>query len=204
MNFEQAFAVAAPIEDVWPALMDIERSAPCMPGAEVRESNGVDAYRVRVRLKLGPLSIAPSATLRIAERDDAARRATITATATEADGSGHAEARAQLNAVSAPPGTRVSISAELQLSGTAALIGKRVVAELAPVFLRQFAANLESLIAHPSVPAAPTALPLAEVAANVVGSRVRDSRTLVTTALVFAAIGYAIGSRRARSSHHGA
>jgi len=72
------------------------------------------------------------------------------------------------------------------------------------VFLRQFAANLEALIAHPSVPAAPTALPFTEVAASVVGSRLRGSRMLAATAVVFAAIGYAIGSRRARSSHHGA
>ncbi len=198
MKFEHAFTVAAPIEDVWPALLDIERSVPCMPGAKVLESDGVEAYRVRVRLKLGPLSIAPSARLRITERDDAARRATIVATAAEADGSGRAEARARVDAVSAPPGTRVSISAEVQLTGTAALVGQRLVAELAPIYLRQFAANLERVIAHPSAPAAsapPAALPLSEVAATVVGSRLRDSRALVVTALVFAAIGYALGRR---------
>jgi carbon monoxide dehydrogenase subunit G len=204
MNFEHTFTVAAPIEDVWAALMDVERSAPCMPATEVLGRSGADTYRVRVRVKLGPLSIAPSARLRIVERDDATRRATIAATATEADGSGRAEARARISAVSASPGTRVSIDAKLQLTGTAALVGKRVVAELAPVFLRQFAANLERQIAHPSTPATPAALPLQEVAATVIRSRVRESRTLVATALAFAAIGYAIGSRRARSSHHGA
>jgi uncharacterized protein len=201
MNFEHTFTVAAPIGDVWEALMDVERSAPCMPATQVLERSGPDAYRVRVRVKLGPLSIAPSARLRIVDRDDAARRATITATATEADGSGHAEARAQLSAVSTPPGTRVSINAELQLTGTAAFVGKRLVAELAPVFLRQFAANLERLIAHPSTstsaPAAAAALPLSEVAATVVRSRLRDSRMVVATAVVFAAIGYVMGRRRA-------
>jgi carbon monoxide dehydrogenase subunit G len=201
VNFEQAFTVAAPIEDAWAALMDVERSAPCMPGAKVLESNGVDAYRVRVGLKLGPLSIHPSARLRIAQRDDTGHSATVTATATETDGSGRAEARARLSAVSAPPGTRVSINAELQLTGTAAIVGKRVVAELAPVFLRQFAANLERLIAQPSspgaasTPATPAALPLSQVATTVIGSRLRDSRMVIATALVFAAIGYAIGRR---------
>jgi carbon monoxide dehydrogenase subunit G len=200
MKFEQELMVAASVEDVWPTLMDIERSAPCMPGAEVLESDGVEAYRVRVRLKLGPLSIAPSARLRIAKRDNAARRATIVATAAEADGSGRAEARARVEAISAPAGTRVSISAEVQLAGTAALIGQRLVAELAPVYLRQFAANLERVIGHPSASAtsAPTAaLPLSEVAATVVSTRLRDSGPRVATALVFAAIGYALGRRAA-------
>jgi carbon monoxide dehydrogenase subunit G len=201
MNFEQAFTVAAPIEDVWGALLDIERSAPCMPGAKVLDSNGVDAYRVRVELKLGPLSMAPSARLRILERDDTARVATIAASATEADGSGHAEARARLSAAPASPGTRVSIGAELQLSGTAAIVGRRLAAELAPVFLGQFAANLERQIAHPSS-TAPAELPLAQVAGTVIRSRARESRTLVLTALASAAIGYAFGSWRARSSHH--
>jgi uncharacterized protein len=200
MNFEHTFTVAAPIEDVWPALMDIERSAPCMPGAKVLGGSGPDTYRIRVRLKLGPLSIAPSARLRIDERDDAARWATITATAREADGSGQADARARIDALSASPGTRVSISAEVKLTGTAALVGQRLVAELAPIYLRQFAGNLERLIAYPSAPvgpAPPAALPLSEVAATVVSARLRDSRILLVTALVFAAIGYALGRRAA-------
>jgi uncharacterized protein len=196
MKFEHAFTVAAPIEDVWPALLDIQRSAPCMPATEVLEHGAPDAYRVRVRLKLGPLSIAPSARLRILERDDTAHRATLSASAAEADGSGRAEARVLLGAVPAPPGTRVSISAEVELSGTAAIVGQRLAAELAPVFLRQFAANLERQIAHPSAPVTPTALPVSEVAATVIVSRVRDARALVVTALLFAAIGYVIGRRR--------
>lgn len=196
MKFAHAFTVAAPIEDVWPALLDIERSAPCMPATEVLERSGPDAYRVRVRLKLGPLSIAPSARLRIVERDDAARRATLAATATEKDGSGHAEAQALVTAESAPPGTRVSISASVRLSGTAAIIGQRLAAELAPVFLRQFAANLERLIAHPAAPVTPAPLPISEVATAVVSSRLRSSRTLVATAVLSAAIGYALGRRR--------
>ncbi len=197
MNLEHSFTVAAPIEDVWEALMDIERSAPCMPSTQVLERTGADAYRIRVRMKLGPLSIQPSAWLRIVERDDAARRATITASATEADGSGHAEARARLSLVSAPPGTRASINTELQLTGTAAVAGQRLlVSELAPVFVRQFAANLERAIEHPSTPAGSAALPLSQVAATVLRSRLRDSRALVATAIVFAAIGYLIGRRQ--------
>jgi carbon monoxide dehydrogenase subunit G len=92
MKFENTFTVVAPIDEVWAALMDIERVAPCMPGAEVLERTGENAYRVGVKVKLGPMSMLYRGQVEIAERDDAARHAVMRARATEARGQGTANA----------------------------------------------------------------------------------------------------------------
>ena len=57
MKFENAFAVAAPIDEVYAALLDVERVAPCVPGAQVLERTGEDAYNVGIKVKVGPMSM---------------------------------------------------------------------------------------------------------------------------------------------------
>ena len=73
MKFENAFVVQAPIDEVWSTLLDVERVAPCMPGAKVLERDGEDAYKVGIKVKVGPMSMTYRAEVEIAERDDAAR-----------------------------------------------------------------------------------------------------------------------------------
>ena len=73
MKFENAFVVQAPIDEVHAALLDVERVAPCMPGAEVLEKTGDDAYKVAIKVKVGPMSMTYKGDVQIVERDDAAR-----------------------------------------------------------------------------------------------------------------------------------
>lgn len=196
MKFAHTFTIAAPTEDVWEALMDIERAAPCMPGAEVLERSDADTYRIRVRLNVGPISMEPRAQLRVIERDDLARQATITAVSTGPRNRGTAHAQAELQLAPMPPGTRGTVDTELQLSGMSLPVGQRMIGELATPLVQTFAENLERMLTQPSAtrPAAP--LRVEEVAAKVIRSRLRDPGMLAAAAALCAAIGYAIRRRR--------
>jgi hypothetical protein len=79
MKFENAFVVRAPIDEVYAALLDVERVAPCMPGAQVVEQTGDDAYKVAIKVKVGPMSMTYKGDVQIVERDDAAKTATLRA-----------------------------------------------------------------------------------------------------------------------------
>ncbi len=151
MKFENTFAVQAPIEDVWRTLMDVQRVAPCMPGAEVLEEVGDNAYKVAVKVKVGPISMTYRGQVEIVERDDAARRATLRGKAKEARGQGTADARIQMSLSEQADGTHASIDTEMQLSGRAAAMGRGVIDDVAEKLIQTFAANLaEMLVAEPA------------------------------------------------------
>jgi len=84
MRFENQFAVDAPIERVWAALLDVERVAPTVPGAQVLEQTGDDAYKVAVKVKLGPMTMNYKGDVEIVEKDDGSHQATMRAKAKEA------------------------------------------------------------------------------------------------------------------------
>src|SRR5690349_8038205 len=90
MNFENTFTVPVSAADVWEAMMDFERVAPCMPGAEVTERTGEEAFKVQVRVKVGPMSMAYKGQAEITDRDDAARTAAMRVQARETRGQGSA------------------------------------------------------------------------------------------------------------------
>jgi uncharacterized protein len=161
MNFENTFSVTAPIEQVWAALMDVEHVAPCMPGAEVRERVGDDAYIVGVKVKLGPISMLYRGRVEIVERDDAARQATMRAKAKEARGQGTADARVHMSLAEQADGTRATITTEVQLSGRAAAMGQGVIGDVAEKLIEEFATNLARMLAAapPSVAVGATAGP---------------------------------------------
>src|ERR1700756_4766340 len=97
MKFENEFTVQAPIGDVWATLMDVERVAPCMPGAEVLERVGDDSYKVGIKVKLGPISMLYRGQVDIVERDEEAHTATMRAKAREARGQGTADAHVHMS-----------------------------------------------------------------------------------------------------------
>jgi carbon monoxide dehydrogenase subunit G len=198
MKFENAFDVRAPAEDVWEALMDVERVAPCMPGAEVLERVSDEDYKVGIKVKLGPISMLYRGQIEIVERDDAARRATMRAKAKEARGQGTADASVQMAVSEADGVTHASMTTEVALSGKAAAMGQGVIGEVAQRMVEQFAANLATML-EPAAAAAPSnggaeavagasatpsapppspsdALPVGQLAAGVLGSRLKDRR----------------------------
>src|SRR5215217_3476394 len=96
MKFENEFTVGAPIEEVYAALLDVERVAPCMPGAEVVEKTSDDSYKVAIKVKVGPMSMTYRGDVEIVERDEAAHTATMRAKAKEARGQGTADAHVRM------------------------------------------------------------------------------------------------------------
>jgi carbon monoxide dehydrogenase subunit G len=146
VKFENTFTVQAPVEQVWTALMDIERVAPAMPGAEVLERTGENAYRVGVKVKLGPMSLLYRGQVEIVEEDEAAKQAVMRAKATEARGQGMANAEVRMSLAETPDGTDATIATDLALSGRAASMGAGVISDVAGALVEEFASNLASML----------------------------------------------------------
>jgi carbon monoxide dehydrogenase subunit G len=216
MRFENEFAVPAAIDEVWNALLDVERVAPCMPGAEVLERVGDDAYKVGVTVKVGPISMTYRGEVQIVERDEQAHRATMRVKAKEARGQGTADARAHMTLAERSNGTDVTIETEVQLSGKVAQMGQGVIADVSAKLVETFAENLAAMLAAGdaaggsggvptatatvSVPAAvprpapaKSTVPVGKIAAAVIAGRLGNPRTLLLVAVVYAAIFLAIG-----------
>jgi carbon monoxide dehydrogenase subunit G len=146
MKFENTFAIEAPISQVWDALMDVQRVAPCMPGAQVLERGDGDAYKVGVRVKVGPISMQYRGQVEISERDDAAHTATMRARARETRGQGTANAVIHMSLVERADATQATIETELQLSGRAASMGRGVLVDVSQQLIGEFATNLAAML----------------------------------------------------------
>src|SRR2546423_11573769 len=130
MQFENAFEVDAPIEEVWKALLDVERVAPNVPGAEVLEQTGDDAYKVGIKVKVGPITMNYRGDLEIVERDDDAHRAVMRIKAKEARGQGTADADAAMELRGDDGHTSAKVSTDVRLSGRAAAMSRGIVQDV--------------------------------------------------------------------------
>src|SRR5215475_11414156 len=97
MEFDNTFAVTAPIDEVWKTMLDVERVVPCVPGARVVEQTGDDAYKVEIKIKLGPVSMTYKGDVEVAEADEDNHRAVLKVKAREARGQGTATAAVQMD-----------------------------------------------------------------------------------------------------------
>lgn len=147
MEFQNTFVVQAPADEVWATLLDVERIAPCMPGASVLEQTGEDAYKVAVKVKVGPMTMNYKGDIEILERDADAHRATMRAKAKEARGQGTASASIAMALGEEEGGTRATIVTTMRMSGKAAAMGQGVIADVATSLTDTFARNLAQLMA---------------------------------------------------------
>src|SRR5436189_5965764 len=108
MKLENEFRVDVPIEEAWRVLLDVERIAPCMPGADLQEVEG-DEYRGVVRVKVGPITAQYKGAARMVEKDDDAHRAVLRAEGRETRGQGNANATISATLTPAGRGTRVEL-----------------------------------------------------------------------------------------------
>lgn len=216
MEFDDGFTVQAPIEDVWSALLDVERVAPCMPGAQVLDRLGDDAYAVAVTVKVGPITMRYRGELQIVERDAGEHRAVMRARAREARGQGTAAATIETRLTSADGATEGTIHTDLQMSGRAAAMGRGVIQDVAARLTRTFSDNLAAMLTSEPEPAqepppaeeraeepaqpAPEPLQAGGLAADVVATKLRDPLVLGAAAgglaLLFGLLGYLLGRSR--------
>lgn len=155
MEFENSFSVTAPIDEVYAALMDIERVAPCLPGAQVLERASEVDYKVGIKVKLGPVTMSYRGDVHIAERNPDTHTASMRVSAKEARGQGTATAEVSIALAEEDGATRATIHTNLRLSGKAAAMGQGVIADVSARLVDQFAANLAKLFAGEPAAATP-------------------------------------------------
>ena len=150
MELDNSFTVPVPPDQAWDVLLDVQRIAPCMPGATVDEVEG-DVVNGRIKVKVGPVSLTYRGTAKFTERDPDARRVVMEASGKETRGAGTAAAtvRASLAPDASGDGTQVTMHTTMNVTGPAQF-GRGVMVEVGGKLVDQFAANLAQLIAGDS------------------------------------------------------
>ena len=145
MLIEDSFTVDTPVDRLWAFIQDVERIAPCMPGAELTDVVDERTWKGKVHVKFGPVQMAFSGTVVMEERDDVEHRAKLSAKGTEQRGKGVANAKVEswLEPAGAD-GTTVHIRSDITITGAAAQLSRGLLPEVSKLLTRQFAECLES------------------------------------------------------------
>jgi uncharacterized protein len=170
MEIENEFDVPAPVDHVWTYLLDVERVAPCMPGAELTEVVDDHTWKGKVNMKLGPVSLAFAGTVTMQERDDQAKRIVLAAKGMEQKGKGAANASVTSWLEQGDGVTNVKMRADIHLTGTVAQLSRGLLPEVSRKLTQQFADCLLQSMRAAEVRATESADVAAEVAAPVEAS----------------------------------
>ena len=170
MRLDHEFTVPAPIGEVWQAVVDPERVAPCMPGAALTKVEG-DRFSGTVKVKLGPISLLYKGNGEFLEKDDAAHKVTIKASGKDSRGAGTAAATVTLTLTEADGGTHGTVATDLSITGKPAQFGRGLISEVGGKILDTFAGCLSGKLApektaEPAAEKAPAAKPAAAPAAE--------------------------------------
>ena len=164
MELVNEFTVNRPIAEAWAVLTDVEKIAPCLPGAELQEVEG-DIYRGVVKVKVGPISAALKGEAHFVERDDTGHRAVLKADGRDTKGNGNASAMitASLQPVSEATAKCV-VHTDLNMTGKVAQFGRGALGDISAKLMAQFAKNLDEMLSNDTAtpapaPAAATAAP---------------------------------------------
>jgi uncharacterized protein len=207
VELNNEFRVAVPAATTWRVLTDVQRVAPCIPGAQLLSVDG-DDFTGAVKVKVGPITVSYQGEASFQEKDEAARRVVIRASGKETRGSGNAAAlvTAQLTDEGAH-GTTVAITTDLTISGKAAQFGRGVLADVSTNLIGQFARNLEadllggstgqapstSTTSAATAPAEGDSVDLLKVVAAPMARRFAPAAAALTAGL---AVGFLLGRRK--------
>jgi carbon monoxide dehydrogenase subunit G len=146
MEFDHSFSVAAPLDEVWATIADVERVAPCVPNTRVTGRAGDNSYDVEITAAIGPIELTAQGTITLVARDDAAHREVLSVKAHDPDGDMLADATVTIVLTQADSGTDAAVHSSVEVGGLATLVGEATLGEVAGKTLKTFAANLEALI----------------------------------------------------------
>ena len=154
MDLNHEFVVNVPVDQAWQILTDLERIAPCLPGAQLTEVEG-ETFRGQVKVKVGPILAQFKGQASFVSRDDAAHKATLKGEGRDTTGKGNASAMitAELTSVS-EASTKCTVHTDLSISGKVAQFGRGALADVSDKLLAQFSENLNQLISASPAPAA--------------------------------------------------
>jgi carbon monoxide dehydrogenase subunit G len=157
VKIEDSFQVDVPVDEAWKVLLDLERIAPCLPGAQLTEVEG-DEYRGTVKIKVGPITAQYKGVAKIEEADDANHKVILQAEGRDTRGQGNASATVTATLIGEGASTTVNIDTDLNITGKVAQFGRGVMADVSSKLLGQFADNLKKdvLSGTPSDSEAPT------------------------------------------------
>lgn len=147
MRIDDEFVVKAPIEVVWAFLLDVERIAPCMPGAQLTEVVDDHTWKGKTNIKVGPVALSFAGTVELQERDDARHRAVLKAQGMEQKGKGAASAAVVSYLEEVDGGTKVVMETDLTISGAVAQYGRGMIHDISRRLTKEFADCLEANMA---------------------------------------------------------
>ncbi|WAX57611.1 SRPBCC family protein [Jatrophihabitans cynanchi] len=165
MQLEHSFTVPVGIDEAWRVLLDIERIAPCMPGAAIDSVDG-DDFTGTVKVKLGPIGLTYKGKASFVEKDETVHRAVIDARGRDARGNGTAAAKITANLAEAGAGTEVKVVTELDITGKPAQFGRGVMVDVGNKLIGQFADCLAGQLSGDAPVAAAKKAPAKKVPAK--------------------------------------
>jgi len=140
------FTVNRPIDEAWAVITDVERIAPCLPGAQLQEIEG-DIYRGVVKIKLGSITPQFKGQATFIDRDDTAHRAVLKAEGRDTGGRGNASAEITAEGESlSPTSTRFVVTTDLHITGKVAQFGRGIIGDVSKKLMAQFASNLNTML----------------------------------------------------------
>lgn len=140
------FTVNRPIDEAWPIICDVERIAPCLPGAQLEEIEG-DIYRGNVKVKLGAVSTKFKGEAHFVERDDLNHTAVLKGKGRDTGGRGNAEADIHATAIAlSPTSTKCVVTADLHITGKVAQFGRGIMGDVSRKLIDQFSHNLNTML----------------------------------------------------------
>jgi len=144
MQLENSFSVNAPPDRVFAYLLDINKVVGCVPGAELSEVVDPATFKGKVKVKVGPITVAYNGTARITDRDDAGRSAAIEAEGRETTGPGSARAKAVMKVDAEGSGSMVKISTDYSVAGRVAQFGRGVMEDVSRRIINEMAACIKA------------------------------------------------------------
>jgi carbon monoxide dehydrogenase subunit G len=153
MQIENQFQVAAPPDTVFAFLVDINRVVGCMPGAELSEVVDPTTFKGKVKIKVGPITVAYNGTAKIVEKDDSARIAKLEASGRETTGPGSANATATMTVTADGEASTVRLQTDFTVAGRVANFGRGVMEDVSRRLVAQMAECIKSNLEGPGAPA---------------------------------------------------